>query len=184
MVDHLQSLVRHNYSRTRLIRTSIQGSVLERCPYKRGHYDDVTLMTPLPVLIVQQLKPGSHSSLNQLHLKLLIHSTVLERFDSTAIQFLLIFLVLFSFNYFQVQGKHNPLITFSKNFFYFSRAQPPTQAFLGELVFHPSPQTSGLARSIVSRVIRTLHFASCIVAGKKRCVNIIKKKLPDQYLRL
>ena len=45
---------------------------------------------------------------------------------------------------------------------------------------------SGLAklRSIVSRVIRTLHFASCIVAGKKRCVNIIKKKLPDQYLRL
>ena len=53
MVDHLQSLVRHNYSRTRLIRTSIQGSVLERCPYKRGHYDDVTLMTPLPVLSVQ-----------------------------------------------------------------------------------------------------------------------------------
>ena len=43
---------------------------------------------------------------------------------------------------------------------------------------------SGLARSIVSRVIRTLHFASCIVAGKKQCVNIIKKKLPDQYLRL
>ena len=43
---------------------------------------------------------------------------------------------------------------------------------------------SGLARSIVSRVIGTLHFASCIVAGKKQCVNIIKKKLPDQYLRL
>ena len=36
---------------------------------------------------------------------------------------------------------------------------------------------SGLARSIVSRVIRTLHFASCIVAGKKQCVNIIKKKI-------
>ena len=35
---------------------------------------------------------------------------------------------------------------------------------------------SGLARSIVSRVIRTLHFASCIVAGKKQCVNIINKK--------
>ena len=35
---------------------------------------------------------------------------------------------------------------------------------------------SGLARSIVSRVIRTLHFASCIMAGKKQCVNIIKKK--------
>ena len=43
---------------------------------------------------------------------------------------------------------------------------------------------SGLARSIVSRVIGTLHFASCIVAGKKQCVNIFKKKLPDQYLRL
>ena len=36
---------------------------------------------------------------------------------------------------------------------------------------------SGLARSIVSRVMRTLHFASCIVAGKKQCVNIIKKKI-------
>ena len=36
---------------------------------------------------------------------------------------------------------------------------------------------SGLARSIVSRVIGTLHFASCIVAGKKQCVNIIKKKI-------
>ena len=36
---------------------------------------------------------------------------------------------------------------------------------------------SGLARSIVSPVIRTLHFASCIVAGKKQCVNIIKKKI-------
>ena len=28
-------------------------SVLERCPYKRGHYDDVTVMTPLTVLSVQ-----------------------------------------------------------------------------------------------------------------------------------
>ena len=36
---------------------------------------------------------------------------------------------------------------------------------------------SGLARSIVSRVIRTLHFASCIVDGKKQCVNMIKKKI-------
>ena len=36
---------------------------------------------------------------------------------------------------------------------------------------------SGLARSIVSPVIRTLHFASCIVAGKKQCVNIIKTKI-------
>ena len=28
-------------------------SVLERCPYKRGHHDDVTFMTPLIVLNVQ-----------------------------------------------------------------------------------------------------------------------------------
>ena len=30
---------------------------------------------------------------------------------------------------------------------------------------------SGLSRAIVSRVIRTLHFASCIVAGKKQYIN-------------
>ena len=29
------------------------GTVLERCRYKRGHYDDVTFMTPLRVLTVQ-----------------------------------------------------------------------------------------------------------------------------------
>ena len=28
-------------------------SVLERCLYKRGHYDDVTFMTPLTVLSFQ-----------------------------------------------------------------------------------------------------------------------------------
>ena len=28
-------------------------SVLERCPYRRGHHDDVTFMTPLTVLSVQ-----------------------------------------------------------------------------------------------------------------------------------
>ena len=39
-------------------------SVLERCPYKRDHDDDVTFMTPLIVLSVQELKPGLHSSLN------------------------------------------------------------------------------------------------------------------------
>ena len=27
--------------------------VLERCPYKRGYYDEVTFMTPLTVLSVQ-----------------------------------------------------------------------------------------------------------------------------------
>ena len=36
---------------------------------------------------------------------------------------------------------------------------------------------SGLARSIEFWVIRTLHFPSCIVAGKKQCVNIIKKNI-------
>ena len=44
------------YSRTSLIRTpkgQSEVSVLERCPYKRGHYDDVTFMTPLTVLSVQ-----------------------------------------------------------------------------------------------------------------------------------
>ena len=54
-------------SRTSLKRTpkgQSEGSVLERCPYKRGHYDEVTFMTPLTVLSVQELKPGSHSSLN------------------------------------------------------------------------------------------------------------------------
>ena len=30
-----------------------EEAVLERCPYKRGHYDDVTFMTPLTVLSVQ-----------------------------------------------------------------------------------------------------------------------------------
>ena len=46
------------YSRTSLIRTpkgQSEVSVLERCPYKRGHYDDVTFMTPLTVLGVQWL---------------------------------------------------------------------------------------------------------------------------------
>ena len=44
------------YSRTPLIRTPKEQSkvsVLKRCPYKRGHYDDVTFMTPLTVLSVQ-----------------------------------------------------------------------------------------------------------------------------------
>ena len=38
-----------------LIRTpkgQSEVSVLERCPYKRGHHDDVTFMTPLTFLSV------------------------------------------------------------------------------------------------------------------------------------
>ena len=44
------------YSRISLIRTpkgQSEVSVLERCPYKRGHYDDVTFITPLTVSSVQ-----------------------------------------------------------------------------------------------------------------------------------
>ena len=40
------------YSRTSLIRTpkgQNEVFVLERCTYKRGHYDHVTFMTPLEV---------------------------------------------------------------------------------------------------------------------------------------
>ena len=48
---------RTHYSRTSLIRTlkgQSEVSVLEmRYPYARGHYDDVTFMTPLTVLSVQ-----------------------------------------------------------------------------------------------------------------------------------
>ena len=43
------------YSQTSLIRTlkgQSEVSVLERCPHKRGHYDDVTFMTALTVLSV------------------------------------------------------------------------------------------------------------------------------------
>ena len=39
-----------------LIRTpkgQSEVSVLERCPYKRGHYDNVAFITPLTVLRVQ-----------------------------------------------------------------------------------------------------------------------------------
>ena len=54
------------YRRTSLIWTPRQKqvSVLERCPYKRGHNDDVTFMTALTVLSVQKLKQGLQSSLN------------------------------------------------------------------------------------------------------------------------
>jgi len=41
------------HSQTSLILTpkgQSKVSVLERCPYKKGHYDDVTFMTPLTVL--------------------------------------------------------------------------------------------------------------------------------------
>ena len=69
---------RGTYSRTSLIRTpkgQSEVSVSERCRYKRGHYDDVTFMTALTVLSVQQLKPGLYTLVFKLHLSLLIHST-------------------------------------------------------------------------------------------------------------
>ena len=65
------------YSRTSLIQTPkgpSKGSVLEKCLYKRGHYRDITFMTPLTVLSVQSLKPGSHALVFKLHLNLSIHS--------------------------------------------------------------------------------------------------------------
>ena len=64
------------YSQTSLIRTPkgpSKVSVLERCPYKRGHYHDVTFMTPLTVLSVQSLKPRL-PLVFKLHLNLLIHN--------------------------------------------------------------------------------------------------------------
>ena len=50
-----------------------QVSVLERCPYKRGHYDDITFMTPLMTQLTLIFK---------LHLKLSIHSTETLFFSS------------------------------------------------------------------------------------------------------
>ena len=47
--------VESHYCRTSLIRTprgQSEVSVLERCPYERGHYNDVTSMTSLRVLSV------------------------------------------------------------------------------------------------------------------------------------
>ena len=44
------------YSRTSVIRTpkeQSEVSVLEKCPYRRGHYDNVTFMTLLTFLRVQ-----------------------------------------------------------------------------------------------------------------------------------
>ena len=46
----LFSVRRSQYSRTE---GQSEVSVLERCPYKRGHYDKVTFMNPLAVLGVQ-----------------------------------------------------------------------------------------------------------------------------------
>ena len=99
------------YSRNSLIRTTkgqSKVSVSEMCPYKRGHYDDVTLMTPLTVLSVrwqpcsvakpQHANPARRiekrrpeiclrfaGQLNpglKLHLGLLIHSTKTLSFSS------------------------------------------------------------------------------------------------------
>ena len=152
------------------------------------------------------------------HWKLsVIEVSVLETFDCTAIQFLLIFLVLFFFNYFLGIGQTQSIDNIFKAFFpffsshgnlcttmsessqvelmqsvgmvheclnaflYISNGLNETQEDTS-FVSQPGVEQSillesGLARSIVSRVIRTLHFASCIVAGKKQCVNIIKKKI-------
>ena len=56
--------------------------VLKRCLYKRRHYDDVTFITPLAVLSVQELKPGSQTSLNCIHISVLLDSTKTLSFSS------------------------------------------------------------------------------------------------------
>ena len=56
-------------------------SVLERCPYKRGHYDDVTFITPLTVLRVQFSKTRFTLAF-KLHLNLLIQNTKTLSFSS------------------------------------------------------------------------------------------------------
>ena len=75
-----------HYSQTSLIRTlkgQSEVSVLERCLYKRGHYDDVTFMTPLTVLSVQYYVAKTRLTLVfKLHLSLLIHSTKTLSFSS------------------------------------------------------------------------------------------------------
>ena len=72
-------LPRGTYSRTSLIRTmkgQSKVSVLERCPYERGHYDDVTFMTFKCSVAKTGLTP-----VFKLHLNL-IHSTKTLSFSS------------------------------------------------------------------------------------------------------
>ena len=69
-----------HYSRTSLIRTRKGQSevpILERCPYKRGHYNDVTFMTALKLSFKTRL-----TLVFKLHLSLLIHSTKTLSFNS------------------------------------------------------------------------------------------------------
>ena len=48
-----QLVLQSNLSNTDTLKGRSEVSVLERCPYKRGQYDDVTFTTPLTVLSVQ-----------------------------------------------------------------------------------------------------------------------------------
>ena len=52
-------------------------SALEGCPYKRGHYDDVTFMTPLYSTYSFKCSAAKtrFTLVFKLHLNLLIHST-------------------------------------------------------------------------------------------------------------
>ena len=56
--------VQSNLSYTDAERTERSFRIREVSAYKRGHYDDVTFMTPVTVLSVQYLKPGPPSSLS------------------------------------------------------------------------------------------------------------------------
>ena len=64
------------------------------------------------------------------------------------------FFSFFSFNYFQVQAKHNPLITFSKNFFHFSRAMV-TFENRSLVLFWNETSSGSYRRAILPAVIPT-----------------------------
>ena len=52
----LITIATNNRIQSNIFNTDTKGTeqsvCIERCPYKRGHYDDVTFMTPLTVLSI------------------------------------------------------------------------------------------------------------------------------------
>ena len=67
------------------------------------------------------------------------------------------FLVLFSFNYFQVQGKHNPLITFSKNFFPFFSSHGYLRTTTSESSLVELMQSLGMVNECLNlKILRSL----------------------------
>ena len=67
------------------------------------------------------------------------------------------FLALFSFNYFQVQGKHNPLITFSKNFFPFFSSHGYLRTTTSESSLVELMQSLGMVNECLNlKILRSL----------------------------